>query len=706
MDHDWKNSTISYHLPDGAYNVRVWENSTNLTGNSIIPSGGGVLFIKNSGIGTIYKKTSRNFFVNYSLTQLIINITVSHEEAEKGEIVFVTPGVYYNGTQISADTRIRIYRDSTLMYESNVSSGTPFSFFNTIAGAYNITGTASYTMDGVERNGANGTYLHIKDLLLYLHVKPALSQRQINVTGRAYYTNNTGYQGPVWVSSGSDHYTTISDPSGFFSYILPGKTPGKYTITANITSGSYMPSTSASFDVMDTYFYIIKGTLPVLSGEVTLAPDATLWINSTNITRANLYIFCKTAIHLLYDPLPIAHKLIPTNLGGSISGTFKLPLYPYDYLEILSAVLNTTAEDPVSTIKDMAFNLTIDGREINSSIIPHGEMTFSQSDNINGYIPSILKPGVTQTIRVFNKNTGSTQQYYFTEEIYVDYIGHISSPCDLYIKKNNNFTYANTGNFTNATVDISGFKSPSNSIRLNNCRRTSILGYNLTLDKQYSGYTIHNLTESVSRYNITDTAIFIPESNLKSVTVTIPLIERAREVMVSVNGTDMTGSAIIGENVELLLPEINSTKIITITYRVPILDITPVIANPQFNRGALVDISANITYLGENVSDAEVYANVTKGGLAIANLSMDNSYGGIYSANFTLPTDAVLGSYNVTIWAYNSSTAVDNESVTFRVNGLNVTVNAGGPYIVDKNASISGRIRDLENNTNISRCIG
>jgi len=27
-----------------------------------------------------------------------------------------------------------------------------------------------------------------------------------------------------------------------------------------------------------------------------------------------------------------------------------------------------------------------------------------------------------QTVKVFNKNTGSSQQYYFTEEIYVDYI--------------------------------------------------------------------------------------------------------------------------------------------------------------------------------------------------------------------------------------------------------------------------------------------
>ncbi|NJD53672.1 MAG: hypothetical protein FIB07_12480 [Candidatus Methanoperedens sp.] len=701
MDYNWNNTDISYHLPDGAYNVSVWENSTNLTGNSIIPGNGGILTIKNSAIGTIYNKTARNFVVNYSLAQLTINMTVSHEEAEKGEIIYVTPDVYYNGSGISTGVWIRIYRDTTLVYNSNVSSGTPFSFSDITAGVYNITATASSNIDGVERNDANRTYIHVKDLLLYLNVKPALSQRQINVTGRAYYTNNTGYEGPIWISSGSDHYSTFSDPSGFFSYTLPGKNPGKYTISANITSGNYTPSASASLDVMDKYFYLLNGTLPVVNGEMTLAPDATLWINSTNITRANLYIFCKTAIRLLYNPLPVAHKIIPANLGGNISGTFKLPLYPYDYLEILGAYLNTTAEDPVDTVKDMAFNLTIDNREINSLIIPHGDLSFEHSDNINGYIPGMLKPGVTQTVRVYNKNTGSNQQYYFTEEIYVDYIGRISSPCDLYIKTNNNFTYANTGNFTNATVDISGLDSANNSIRLNNCRRTSILGYNLTLDKQYSGYTIHNQAESSGRYNITDTVTFIPESNLTSVTVTIPLLERAKDVIVYVNGTDMTYSAVISENLELPLPQVNTAKIINITYWVPILDIIPSVGQ-QFNRGDIVDISANITYSGENVSDATVFANVTKGGDAIANLSLANIYGGLYSANFTLQPDAALGLYNVTIRAYNSSTEIDNESIAFRVNGLNVTVNAGGPYVVDKNASISGYIKDLENNTNVS----
>jgi len=49
MNYDWSNSSISYHIPAGAYNVSVWENSTNITGSSVVS--GNILRIKNSGIG-------------------------------------------------------------------------------------------------------------------------------------------------------------------------------------------------------------------------------------------------------------------------------------------------------------------------------------------------------------------------------------------------------------------------------------------------------------------------------------------------------------------------------------------------------------------------------------------------------------------------------------------------------------------------------
>ncbi len=698
MSYDWKNSSILFHLSEGAYNVSVWENGSNITGSTIIS--GNRLRIRNSGIGTIFNNSIRNLKAIYGLSRLFINISANPEELEKGESVTIKADTYFNGTSVATTTKIIIYRDSVPVYQINVSSGTPFVYSNTIAGVYNITAFTSANIDGVERTGWNRTFIHIKDLLLYAIADPALSGRQINVAGRAYFTNNTGYEGRIGMIIGNESYSTTSNAAGYFNYSMPGRESGTYIISLNASAGSSAASANINAEVLEKYFYLIRGDLPEIKGDATLAPDALLWINQTNITRASLYLYCKTAIHLIFNPLPIAHKLIPANLNSNISGTFNLPLYPYDYLEILSAFVNTTAEDPVNFVEDMAFNLTIDGREVNSSIIPHGDPYFGQSDNIKDFIPGIFKPGNLQTVKVFNKNTGSSQQYYFTEEIYVDYIGHISSPCDLFIHANDNFTYANIGNFTNATVDITGFRAASNLIRMNNCRRTSIIGYNLSLQKQYFGFTTHSVIEGTSRYNITETALFVPGSNLTNVTVIMPLVERAKDIQVFINGTNVTESAAIGENLELVLSEVNSAKVINITYWTPILDITPSVNNSQFNQGDTVQIKADVTYLAANVSDAVVYANVTKAGASVANLTLSFAYGGTYLADLALSSG--VGIYNVTVWAYNATTAQDSENTMFRVSGLNITVNAGGPYTVDTSATIAGYVRDLENNSNIS----
>jgi len=189
MTYDWNNTGISYHIPAGAYDVSVWENTSNITGSSIIS--GSVLRVQNSGIGTIYNNSIRNFKANYQLKQLDINITLDREEIESGETVLITPRVYFNGSIVDTNAGITIYRDSAAVYDINVSSGTTFPFSDTIAGVYNITAYASMNIDGVERTGSNRTYIHLKDLLIYVNADPALSGRQIKVTGRAYYTNNT-----------------------------------------------------------------------------------------------------------------------------------------------------------------------------------------------------------------------------------------------------------------------------------------------------------------------------------------------------------------------------------------------------------------------------------------------------------------------------------------------------------------------------------
>ncbi len=697
MSYQWNGSGILFHIPDGAYNVSVWENSSNITANSSVA--GSHLRILNSGIGTINGGSTRNFFVNYSLRQIQLGLTSNMEESEKGETVIITPSAYYNGSLFNATVRIIIYRDAVPVYDGNITSGSQFGYSNTTAGVYNITASATAVIDGVERTGSNRTDLHIKDLLMYLTADPVLSHRSINLSGRAYFTNNTGYAGMINLSLGSGSWSTISDTSGYFSFLLPGQSAGTYNILANTSVRNSTAAANVSVDVTDNFFYVVKGDLPVVSGDATLSPDVTLWINNTNITRARLYMYGKTTANVTYDPFPypVNFKLIPAAYGSSVSGNFTIPLYPYDYIVIKSAYLNTSAEikDPANT-GDMAFNLTIDGRQVNSYIILAGESPYSRSDSLTGYVPSILNPGTAQTIRVYNKNIASTQQYYFSEEIYVSYTGFVGSPEYLSVKVNNNLTFAASGNFTNAAVDITGLRSATSALRLDN-RRTSVAGYNLTLQKRYSGCITHNVTEETSIYRVNDTAVFTPSSTLTSATVRIPLIEHAVNVAVYVNGTDMTAGASIGEDMELFLNEINATKVINITYRAPILDIVPSVNNTQFNPGDAVQVRANVTYLGADVSDAVVYANITRAGAPAGNVTLNFSGGGTYTGNYTLSSGASIGLHNVTVWAYNATTAKDSEIATFRVRELNVTVNREGPYVVDTNATITGYVRDLEN---------
>ncbi|TFH47430.1 MAG: hypothetical protein E4G94_00055 [ANME-2 cluster archaeon] len=714
MSYDWNNSNVTFHLPDGAYDVTVWENTTDLTSDTSIPARGGLLRIKDEGIETIYNNSLRNFYVNYSLEQVTVNVSIDKQVAEKGETVYVTPYVYYNGSQVDTNTNIKIYRDGGLVYNTNVNSGTPFAYSNATVGVYNISATASPNIDGVVRTGTNHSNLHIKDLLIYLIVDPTHSGKPINVTGRAYYTDCTATcDQTVNLSMDGGSWSTTTNATGHFNYSLPGKTAGSYVITANLTTGNYSASTNATVNVLDNYFYVIKGDLPTVSGEETLSPGATIWVNHPNITRASLYLLAKTSKNLTYrpsSPFPIN-----TRIGESqysyLSGTFNVPLYPYDYIVIQSAFLNTTASQPLGPLAfELIFELTIDEFRINNLKTLVGGTTNDQtfSDDLKSHSCcagnfGILKPGNVQTIRV-TKISDNTKTFRFKEEINVEYIGYVAEPRDLYFKVNNNFTFAKMGAIPNATVDITGFKAASNSINIIN-DRTSIIGYNLNLQKRYFGYTTHSETKLTSRINVNDTAVFTPEVDLDltSATVLIPLMEHAKDVKVFVDDTNVTDSAVVGVNMELPLSEINATKVINVTYWVPILDINPVVNNTQFNRGDSVQISTNITFNSEEVSGATVYANITnETGGPVINLTLTNVYGGMYSANYTLSSSADLGVYDVKVWAYNASTVITSNNTTFKVRGLNVSLNAGGPYVVDNNAIITGYIRDLENNSVIS----
>src|SRR3989304_4598008 len=85
-------------------------------------------------------------------------------------------------------------------------------------------------------------------------------------------------------------------------------------------------------------------------------------------------------------------------------------------------------------------------------------------------------------------------------------------------------------------------------------------------------------------------------------------------------------------------------------------------ANSTFNVSDTIEIAANVT---DNVAVANVTANITYPNGTIATLTLDPAVGDKYNTSFTIP--ALLGQYNVSFFANDTSGNINNTETTFFV---------------------------------------
>ncbi|MCL7414408.1 MAG: FixH family protein, partial [ANME-2 cluster archaeon] len=175
------------------------------------------------------------------------------------------------------------------------------------------------------------------------------------------------------------------------------------------------------------------------------------------------------------------------------------------------------------------------------------------------------------------------------------------------------------------------------------------------------------------------------------------------------NNLDITSNCTVA-NDELFIPtecigpiNVDETRLFNVSYDAPKPDISPSVNKTEYNRDDIVLISASINFEGAPVTDANVSAVLSNSTLPeIGEVTLTHTGSGVYTGTYVIPANTSLGAYTVSVEAYSETLNLDNETVGYTVRMLNASLDAGGPYIVDSNATVFGYIYNMANGSPIN----
>ncbi|MCK5660769.1 MAG: hypothetical protein KAH86_05365, partial [Methanosarcinales archaeon] len=493
---------------------------------------------------------------------------------------------------------------------------------------------------------------------------------------------------------------------------------GSYPVSANVTdSQGLSDSDNDTVLVLSTPFFIlIDSNLTETSGQALMTPDHTFDINiptGMDVLSSVITLTGITEKTTEYDisPPPISMTPIGINQFNFINGTFLVNSSPYNSILINKVNMTVTAFPLGAGVQESVFNNSIDGIDVGEShyVVPDTPSTHSWSDDIT----SMVSPDTPHEVKISKLDT-NTIDYRFLVMLNVNKTGYLDTPLNPRAYITSNIIYAKPGDMltTSHATDITKFiEAGANSVYFVN-DRNALVNYLIEVRIRDWNYTQETVIEIPDKFEIenilyasaTDQKLMNPEIRhpLKKFTSNLSVFDLDTT-------TDITASCTVSDD-ELFIPteligpiDIGETRLFNVSYDAPRPTITPTIDRTDYNTGDTIFISGDVSFEGVPVTDGNVSATIyndTASNLWTGNLN--HTGGGTYTTTYNIPQNASLGSYTVSVEAYNDSVNSDNEIAGYIVRMLNVTLNSSSSYIANSNATISGYVHDMANSTPIN----
>ena len=718
----WYSPAFGYTVPQGAGNFVIIDkdnNELNVTSSCTLPSDGGEVDIPASVIGEIKSGIIRTFTLSYSLKQLDVTPHPFADTYMPGQTVDIYTDVLYNGSVVSDATvtiTIKDPLDVTVFNGPATWNGNNYSITKTtndtwLIGVYHVNAGASKTVGNVLRSGTNSTSFVEKRLILYVQANgPYPPLRNITLSGRAYYSDESAEGGKtVNISVGGINTTATTNATGYFQTIVPGMDAGTYQLTANITNGyGLTDSDNDTVLVLATPFFILIDTeLSETSGQALLEPDHNFTVevpSSMDVLSSTITLTGITQKTEEYDisPPPISMLNIGTTQFDFVNGTFTVTVPPYKSVTVNAVDMTVTAFPQGSGVQESVFNNSIDGIDVGESryVVPDTPSSHTWTDDITARVT----PGIAHDVRITKLDT-FTIDYKFLVMMHVNRTGYLDTPLNPRAYVVGNIIYAEPGDMlTNShTTDITKFlEAGSNSVNFVN-DRNALVNYIIQVRVRDWNYTQETIAEIPSRFEIenvlyaaaTDQKLMNPE-------VRHPLKRLASNLTVYDidNNTDITASCTVADN-ELFIPTnligpINAgdTRLFNVSYDAPRPNISPSLNTSVCNHNDTILISVDIEFYGVPMTDANVSVTIANNTNTTWQGTLTHTGSGTYTVLYQIPANATLGIYNVTVSAYNESTNMDDEVVSYQLSQLTITPFTIGPFVTGNGGNINGNVND------------
>lgn len=729
-NYDWNNVRLYYDTPLGSSNFTVTDtdkNNLNHTPNSTLPTeDGGVLSIPTSVVGTVLNGSTRTLTLDYYLRQLDTTITIGKQSYAAGETIKIYTDVLYNGSTVNdAEVTVEIRDTEDIVVLNGLASWNGINYSISKAtndtwkiGVYHVNVTATKIIDRIQRNGTRSSSFVEKGLIMYVQGHgPYYKNRNITVDGRAYYTDMTGAYGEtVNLTIGSVNTSVQVDADGHYSVSISGFDDGEYNINASITdSFGFTDTDNDSILVLsDPFFILLDSDISSTSGQSLLNPNHTFSLDvpdGADVLNASITltgINTKTEDYEINTPPPISMVPIGTEKYNFVNGTFTLPTYPYNHVDINVATLSVSAYPPMEfNAENLVFITYIDDVNMHEAYVTAGDL-----ETWNVDITERVTPDQSHEIKIV-KTDSYAVDYSFLATLSVNHTGHLDTPLNPEAYVEGRTIYAETGDMGTAPhiTDITKFiHSGSNQIKFMN-DVTSLVSYVTEVQIRNWNYTLETTEEVTDMFVIENIIIAAAtDQTLENPQIRHPIKSFANNITVYDvdNSIDITSNSSIVNN-EVIIDgsiigpiSVAGERLFNVSYDAPRPNISPSVNRTQYNPEDHLLISADITYHGSAMTDANVSATVSNNTDAVWQSYLEHTGGGTYTTTYIVPANISLGYYNITISAYNNETNEDEEIILTELRELSITPDVTGPFTTNYGGTISGNVADLRTGMDIN----
>jgi outer membrane protein assembly factor BamB len=330
--------------------------------------------------------------------------------------------------------------------------------------------------------------------------------------------------------------------------------------------------------------------------------------------------------------------------------------------------------------------------------------------------PANLTVGQLATINVSVKNNGSLGSGFFNISLLVDNVEQSRQETELDFGMTQNYIFNWTAVFGlhNITIAVDPDNAENDETNENNNNITTTVNVTDAMPPSVTNVTPLADTNFTVNNPVNITANVTDDVAVDTVLANITLPNGASQILQMLNASSSTYNATFSNtslagryNVTIIANDTSNNINNTETTYFNVVDVMPPsvtnitpLADTNFTANDFVNITANVT---DNVAVDTVLANITLPDSTSQMLQMFNASGSIYNTTFS--STSLVGRYNVTIIANDTSNNINDTETTYfnvlpsmacnlsvLIDGVNTTsfTNAGEPYNVTVNVTDTG----------------